>query len=63
MYFVLIYCMVYYHSNKGFISIQATILDKIKWNSKPPSTQIKDEARRRAKTRHFPIIDFGGKGI
>ena len=25
--------------------------------------QIKDEAARRAKTCHFPIIDFGGKGI
>ena len=63
MYFALIYCMVYYHSNKGFISKQSTILEKIIWNSKPPSTQIKDEAMRRAKTRHFPIIDFGGKGI
>ena len=40
----------------------ATILDKIKWNSKPPSpppppSQIKDEAVRRAKTRYFPILD------
>ena len=41
--------------NKG-----ATILDKIKWNSKPPYPQIKDEAARRAKTRHFPILDLGG---
>ena len=39
-----------------------TILDKIKWNSKPPSPQIKDEAARRAKTRHFPILDLGGGG-
>ena len=36
--------------NKG-----ATILDKIKWNSKPPS--------RGAKTRHFPILDWGGLGF
>ena len=42
--------------------IAATILDKIKWNSKPPSPQIKDEAARRAKTRHFPIFDLGGRG-
>ena len=38
------------------------ILDKIKWNSKFPSPQIKDEAARRAKTRHFPIFDLGGEG-
>ena len=43
--------------------VGATILDKIKWNSKPPSTpQIKDEAARRAKTRHFPILDLGRRG-
>ena len=36
----------------------ATILDKIKWNSKSPSPQIKDEGARRAKTRHFPILDL-----
>ena len=24
--------------------------------------QIKDEAARRAKTRHFPILDFGEEG-
>ena len=39
-----------------------TILDKIKWNSKPPSPQIKDEAAGRAKTRHFPILDLGEGG-
>ena len=41
-----------------------TILDKINWNSKPPSPppQIKDEATRRAKTRHFPIFVLGGGG-
>ena len=40
----------------------STILNKIKWNSKPPTPQIKDEAARRAKTRHFPILDLGGGG-
>ena len=40
----------------------ATILDKMKWNSKPHPPQIKDEAARRAKTRHFPILDLGGGG-
>ena len=39
---------------------EATILGKIKWNSKPPSPpQNKDEAARRAKT---PILELGGKG-
>ena len=28
----------------------------------PISPQIKDEAARRAKTRHFPILDLGGRG-
>ena len=47
------------------LSHRAAILDKIKWNSKPPSPpppQIKDEAARRAKTRHFPILDLGARG-
>ena len=43
--------------------LKPTILDKIKWNSKPSSpTQVKNEAARRAKTRHFPIPDLGGGG-
>ena len=45
--------------------LRSTILDKIKWNSKPPSPpppQIKDEGARRAKTRHFPILNLGGRG-
>ena len=29
----------------------------------PPGPQIKDEAARRAKTRHFPILDFGEEGV
>ena len=28
----------------------------------PIPPQIKDEAARRAKTRHFPILDLGGGG-
>ena len=45
------------------MSHRAAILDKIKWNSKPPPPpQIKDEAARRAKTRHFPILELGGGG-
>ena len=27
-----------------------------------PHPQIKDDAARRAKTRHFPILDLGGRG-
>ena len=44
----------------------ATVLDKIKWNSKPPSPpsppppQIKDEAARRAKRAIFPSLIWGG---
>ena len=44
--------------NKG-----ATILDKIKWNSKPPPPpQNQGWSRAKAKTRHFPILDLGGQG-
>ena len=28
----------------------------------PIPPQIKDEGARRAKTRHFPILDLGGEG-
>ena len=28
----------------------------------PSSSQIKDEAASKAKTRHFPVNDFGGRG-
>ena len=58
-----------------FILSKIAILDKIKWNSKPPSLlkrddwgrvshppQIKDEAARRAKTGHFSILDLGVRG-
>ena len=38
----------------------STILDKIKWNRKPPSPH---EAARRAKTRDFPILDLAGGGV
>ena len=31
----------------GFLPIKATILDKIKWNIKSPSPQIKGEAERK----------------
>ena len=27
-----------------------------------PPAQIKDEGARRVKTRHFPILDLGGRG-
>ena len=50
------------HGKSKYFTAKATILDKIKWNGKPPSSQIKDEAARRAKTRHFPILDLGGRG-
>ena len=37
-------------------------MDRIKWNSKRSSPQIKDKAPRRAKTRYFPIPDLGDWG-
>ena len=48
----------------GCVPNAPAILDKIKWNSKPhpPPRQGKDEGARRAKTHHFPILDFGGGG-
>ena len=40
-----------------------TILDRIKWNSKPPSPPNQGWSPREGqKTRHFPILDFGGGG-
>ena len=43
-----------------------TILDRIKWNSKPPSPQIKDEAALKPKRAIFPSLIFfsfwGGGG-
>ena len=37
----------------------ATILDRIKWNSKLRSPQIKDETAKRAKTSNFPFLILG----
>ena len=36
--------------------VDTTILDRIKWNSKPPSLQIKDEAARKPKWAIFPSL-------
>ena len=39
------------------------ILDRIKWNSKLPSPQIKDEAAQKPKGANFPsLIGGGGEG-
>ena len=38
------------------------ILDRIEWNSKPPSSQIKDEATQKPKRAIFPSLIFGGRG-
>ena len=46
----------------GCVPNAPAILDKIKWNSKPHPSQGKDEGARRAKTRHFSILDLGGRG-
>ena len=40
-----------------------TILNRIKWNSKPPSPPKQGWSRAKAKTRHFPILDLGGRGV
>ena len=47
-----------------------TIFDRIKWNSKPPSPQIKNEAQRKGKRVIFPSLIFffffgggGGGGV
>ena len=44
-----------------FILSKTAIMDRIKWNSKPPSPRIKDEATQGETTRNFPIFDFGGR--
>ena len=41
---------------------QPTILDKIKWNRNAPSPPNQGWRCVKAKTRHFPITDFGGRG-
>ena len=49
-------------AEKNFFS-PPTILDKIKWNSKPPSPPNQGWSRAKGKpTRHFPILDLGGGG-
>ena len=40
--------------------VHATILDEIKWNSKPPFPPNQGCSCTKAKTRHFPIFDLGG---
>ena len=39
-----------------------TILDRIKWNRNAPFPPNQGWRRVKAKTRHFPITDFGGRG-
>ena len=42
---------------------RATILDRIKWEIKPPpSPQNQWWIRAQSKTRHFSIIEMGGRG-
>ena len=46
-----------------FMGPGTTILDREKWNSKPPSPpppKIKDEAAQKPKRAIFPILDSGG---
>ena len=41
----------------------STILDKIKWNRKPPSPPNQGwSCAKGKKPRHFPILDLGGRG-
>ena len=40
--------------------VHATILDEIKWNSKPPFPPNQGCSCTKATTRHFPIFDLGG---
>ena len=46
------------NANRG----SQTILDRIKWNSKPPSLPNQGWSRAKAKRCHFPILDLGGRG-
>ena len=39
---------------------EAAILDRIKWDSKPPFPPNQGCSRAKAKTPHFPILDLGG---
>ena len=46
------------NANRG----SQTIVDRIKWKSKPPFAPNQGWSRAKAKTRHFPILDLGGRG-
>ena len=46
------------NANRG----SQTILDRIKWNSKPPFAPNQGWSRAKAKTHHFPILDLAGRG-
>ena len=46
-----------------WVSLLATILDRIKWNSKPPSLPNQGWSHAKGKTCHFFIFDLrGGRG-
>ena len=46
-----------------FMGPGTTILDRVKWNSKPPSPQIKDEAALKPKRTIFLSLIQGGSGV
>ena len=46
----------------GLCCSSTTILDRIKWNRNAPSPPNQGWRCVKAKTRHFPITDFGGRG-
>ena len=50
-------------SNFPSILSKIAILDRIKWNSKPPSPQSKDEAAQKPKRAIFPSLIWGGGGL
>ena len=49
-------------SSKSIRYILSTILDRVKCNSKPPSTPNQGWSREKVKTRHFAILDLVGRG-
>ena len=64
-YLAVCFRITYFRGQQRFKHVEITYnlgQNKIEQQTRTPLRQIKDEAARRPKTRHFPIFDCGGRG-
>ena len=64
-YLAVCFRITYFRGQQRFKHVEITYnlgQNKIEQQTPTPLPQIKDEAARRPKTRHFPIFDCGGRG-